>query len=99
MSNLVSVGDEVKDQVTGFKGIVTTRSEYLYGCVRCLVVQQKLASDGKQLEGYYDEAQLIVLTKGKLKPTKEAAQKIEEKKSTGGPSRNDSAINIKSEKR
>ena len=32
---MVKLGSKVKDSISGFKGTVTARAEYLYGCVRC----------------------------------------------------------------
>ena len=34
---MAQLGDKVKDTITGFTGVVTGRSEWLFGCVRCAV--------------------------------------------------------------
>jgi hypothetical protein len=85
--NLINIGDEVKDQVTGTKGIALSRTEFLYGCVRVGVQIQKLKDKIPGDLIYFDEPQLIIVTRGKLKPAKEAIIKIEKKESTGGPVR------------
>lgn len=54
----VKLGDVVTDKFTGFTGIATSRTEYLYGCVRVYVEPTEL-KDGKPLEGaHFDEQRL-----------------------------------------
>lgn len=56
----VKLGDKVKDAITGFTGIVVSRTEFLYGCVRCAVQPTEL-KDGKCIEPeYFDEQRLGV---------------------------------------
>ncbi|MEI6528331.1 MAG: hypothetical protein WCO10_01505 [bacterium] len=64
---LVRPGDEVKDIITGFRGIVVFRAEHLLGCVR-VGVQTPLAGDLKVEDSTqtFDEAQLLVCTRGKV---------------------------------
>lgn len=59
----------VKDKVTGFKGLVIARSDWLNGCVRFLVQPQHL-KDGRPIDGeWVDEPQLeLVEDKEKEKP-------------------------------
>lgn len=55
---MIKLGDEVKDKVTGFKGIATSRVEYLNGCVQ-FCVEPKLDKDGKKVKyEYIDQGQL-----------------------------------------
>jgi hypothetical protein len=64
------LGATVKDVVTGFKGIVTGRVEYLTGC-RQYMVAPKMKEDGTLMEPrWYDEDRvqvdgksLVLLTK------------------------------------
>ncbi|SRR6266540_56616 len=73
----VSLGQRVRDEITGFTGIVTGRFEYLYGCVRCSVSPQEM-KDGKPIESFtFDEGQLIAVEEAP------AVKPVEEK--TGGP--------------
>jgi hypothetical protein len=60
---MVKLGDKVTDSLTGFTGIATARTEYLYGCVRILVEPTELR-DGKPVEGqYFDEQRLAADSK------------------------------------
>ena len=40
-----NLGDEVKDTITGFKGIVVARTEWLNGCARVTVQPQSKAME------------------------------------------------------
>ena len=52
------LGDKVKDVVTGYEGIVTSRTRYLNGCLSYGVRAQKL-HDGKPIDAIWlDEEQL-----------------------------------------
>jgi hypothetical protein len=54
----IELGREVKCKVTGFKGIATSRTEYLNGCFR-IGVQPRVEKDGKHPDAMYvDEPQL-----------------------------------------
>jgi hypothetical protein len=66
-----SNGDEVKDSITGFKGIVVAQTKWLNGCVRYLIQPQNL-KDGKTVEAEsVDEGQLIMVKAAKpVKKTK-----------------------------
>lgn len=55
---MIKLGQTVTDSITGFTGIATSRTEYLYGCVR-IGVQPKELNDGKPVqEEYFDEQRL-----------------------------------------
>jgi len=78
MSNRINLGDEVWDSISGFRGIVISRTEYLHGCVRLQVQPNKLKDDGSMLEtGHFDEPQLQV--------AKPANIEIQRPSMTGGP--------------
>lgn len=52
------LGTCVKDRVTGFKGTITARIEYLNGCLQ-YCIESKLDKEGKiQKHQYIDEGQL-----------------------------------------
>jgi hypothetical protein len=58
----IMLGDLVKDKVSGFKGIATSRTEFLNGCVRFGVNASKLDKDGKIFQTeVFDEEQLEVV--------------------------------------
>ena len=56
------LGLHVADKVTGFRGVVTTVSFDLYGCVQ-VVVNQGIGADGKMGEHlWFDIARLTILS-------------------------------------
>lgn len=68
MKFLIELGSQVESNITGFKGIVTARSENLNGCCRYWV-QPRVDKEGKTPEGcWYDEGELVVKAAPKLKP-------------------------------
>ena len=73
----IDLGDEVRDSISGFKGIVTGVHVYLYGCTGFTVCEKKTA---KELN--FDEPALILLKKKKTHKT--IMEKIKEPY-TGGP--------------
>lgn len=58
----IKLGSEVKSNITGFKGLVTARSEHINGCDRYWV-QPKVGKDGKIPEGVWHDDQELVVTK------------------------------------
>ena len=75
---MIELGDEVRDKVTGFKGIAISRHSYLQGCDR-INVQPKVNRKGElPKDSSFDEPQLEVF---KPKATKRAKGK------PGGPVR------------
>lgn len=55
---MIKLGAKVTDSITGFTGIATARTEYLYGCVRVSVEPTEL-HEGKPVEAqYFDEQRL-----------------------------------------
>ena len=74
---MIRLGCEAVDLVSGFKGIVVSRIEYLWGCVQ-FGVAPKVEKDGKIPDTqYFDYKRLKVIGKG--------AQIVAE--DTGGPQR------------
>lgn len=80
---MINFYDEVKDAVTGFKGIVTGRAEYANGCVRYLVQSQKL-KDEKMIEAEWIDMQQVEI----LKAGKVVLKKKKGVEKPGGPSFN-----------
>lgn len=77
----IELGSKVKDKVTGFKGIVSGRYEYLYGCCRYSVQPEELTKEGKVADALsFDEDALEILTQAKPHVMKK----------TGGPQRDPS---------
>lgn len=72
----ITLGDMVKDTVSGFYGIAVARHTYLNGCAR-ITVQPCIDKDGKLPDApTFDEPQLVIL------PEKGVEQGDH---STGGP--------------
>jgi hypothetical protein len=64
--NMIELGTEVKDKVSGFTGIATAKHLYLNGCCR-MTIQPKITKDGKLPDAEtFDEPQLEVVTKKKI---------------------------------
>ncbi len=73
---MINLGDEVRDSVSGFKGIAVSKHVYLHGCTR-ITVCPKVGKDGSfKDERAFDEPQLILI---KPKVNKEGRH------TTGGP--------------
>ncbi len=62
----VELGDLVKDKITGLQGLVTGRTDWLYGCVRFVIQPTALKDGAVQDASTFDEPQLIILKKGFL---------------------------------
>lgn len=64
----INLGDEVKDKVTGFRGVVIAITSWLYGCRR-VTVQPPMGKDGKVPEGMvFDEPSVNIVKSGKIRP-------------------------------
>ncbi len=66
----VNLGDEVKDKITGFRGVVIGITRWLNGCSRVGIQPRKVIKDkGKIAEAEWtDENQLDIVKRGALKP-------------------------------
>lgn len=73
---MINLGDEVKDKVSGFRGVAVARHEYLQGCLR-ISVQPPIDKDGKLPDALaFDEPQLVVV---------KTARVATGQRDTGGP--------------
>jgi hypothetical protein len=76
----IELGDEVRDTITGFAGVVIGLTQWLHGCRR-ITVQPRELKDGKPIEAMsFDEPQLEVV---KAANTPEPVK--QERARTGGP--------------
>ena len=74
------LGLEAKDKVTGFRGILVSKIEYLNGCIQYSIRPQKTNKDGKPFEGeWFDVQQIEILGPGISSITKN---------NSGGPTTN-----------
>ena len=76
---MINLGDEVKDKVSGFKGIAVAKHSYLEGCNR-FSLQPKIDKDGTlPSDVAFDEGQLEVIKSNKV------MRSVMSIKITGGP--------------
>lgn len=71
------LGNKLRDTITGFSGIATSRVEYLTGCIQ-YGIAPKCTSDGKIQETQYFDEQRLVFEEDGIATTS---------KPTGGPQR------------
>ena len=76
---MITLGNRVKDTLTGFKGIGIGRAVYLYGCSQILIKSEKL-KEGSPTDGHWiDEQRIITLKIMPINVSKESSAK------SGGP--------------
>lgn len=75
----IKLGDKVKDIVSGLSGIVTSKVEYLNGCIQ-FGIEPPMPDGGKLTLHYVDEGQLK-----KMKGGLNVEPKAEGTKRRGGP--------------
>jgi len=65
---MIKLGDKVKDIVTGYTGIATSKTEYLNGCIQISVLSPQTKEQAKDCEYptgvALDIEQLVVVGKG-----------------------------------
>ena len=81
----IKLGMEVKDKISGLKGIATSITEFIYGCRRIGVSPQEL-KDGKPMEeSVIDEPQLEIVSDGIRENAEEIAPEVKRKRNYGDP--------------
>lgn len=64
----VKLGDEVRDQISGFTGVVVAITEWLNGCRR-ITIQPKALFEGKPVDNNtFDAEQIEKIEEGPLLP-------------------------------
>lgn len=64
MSTKIELGDTAKDIITGYKGVVVSRTDWLWACTR-FGIQSKKLKDGQPTDAqWFDEHQLEIVEKG-----------------------------------
>lgn len=82
---MITLGSIVKDTLTGFKGMATGKTQWLFGCTR-IAIEPTSCKDGKPIEmQWFDEQRIQVIKEGKPTPTKDATEST-----SGGPQRDPS---------
>lgn len=61
-------GDRVKDVISGLTGIITSRSEHLFGCNRYWVQPEESKDLKAEGGGWFDEDSLRLVKAGAIKP-------------------------------
>ncbi len=56
----IKLGDLVKDIITGFTGIASSRTEYLFGCVHIGITSNRLDKDGIPIGAMNFDEQRVV---------------------------------------
>jgi hypothetical protein len=87
VSTSISLGDKVKDKISGFTGIAIGQTTWLNGCVR-ITVQGPTDKDGKLTQSEcFDIQQLEVVKSEFFKPAilQDVAIAQEQRRRTGGP--------------
>lgn len=57
---MIKLGSKVRDSITGFTGIATSRHEYLYGCMQIGITPVELR-EGKPVETWHFDDQRVEL--------------------------------------
>lgn len=87
MTTAITLGDRVKDRISGFQGIAIARTTWLHNCTRIVVQPESLTKEHKPSEDMaFDEAQLEVVKAGVHVATVARPSPIETP-GTGGPAR------------
>lgn len=65
----IDLGDLARDRITGYKGIVVAKTEWLNGCVRVTLQAQKLDAGKVPQTESFDVEQVEVLKVAEFKPS------------------------------
>lgn len=84
---MIKLGQEAKDKITGFNGILTARLQYITGCDQYTLTPKKNKEGGLDDCYNFDEKRLEIIGKGIL------PKEVTNKKDSGGPHRK--ALNSK----
>jgi hypothetical protein len=69
----IQLGQIVKDQITGFQGVVTGKCQYITGCNQALVIP-KVKDDGTKTDGaWFDEDRLEIVNEKPITLNKKTA--------------------------
>ena len=78
---MIKLGSKVRDNITGFTGIATARTEWLHGCAR-VTVQPQALHDGKPIDPFtFDEEQMEVVEELPVQVSPDSSATV------GGPKR------------
>ncbi len=61
---MINLGQKARDKITGFKGTITARAQYLYGCDQYCIVPT-VDKDGKiEKSEWFDEGRIEIISAG-----------------------------------
>ena len=64
MNKEIKLGKEAKDKVTGFKGIIIGKADYLYGCTQ-YALKPKVDKSGKPMDTeWFDDGRIEIIGQG-----------------------------------
>ena len=63
------MGKKAKDIITGFKGVVVARAEYMYGCVQFQI--EGTDHNGSPKSWWFDEPRVVAIQERKTTPVKQ----------------------------
>ncbi|MGR3303780.1 MAG: hypothetical protein ACUZ8I_14945 [Candidatus Scalindua sp.] len=75
----IELGVKAEDIITGFKGTVTARAEYLNGCIRYQIENKPKKAEEDSNEWWFDDGRV------KVASNKKVILQDKVMKSTGGP--------------
>lgn len=75
----LNLGDVVKDTITGFKGVIVARTDWLNGCVRMTVQPSKLEA-GKIVDSVTFDVEQLELVHAKHKPSSRSGGPCDDQK-------------------
>jgi len=62
---MIELGQEAMDKVTGFKGILTARHQYITGCDQYSICPPGMDNENKLKESYaFDEGRIEIIGRG-----------------------------------
>lgn len=88
MNTETQLGCIGEDTITGFIGVITGRTEWLFGCTRFCLEPQELR-EGIPIEAQWFDEQRVEIISDKQSPVRDALQKISEAVETIGGPQND----------
>lgn len=84
---MIALGVLAKDDISGFEGVITGRSEYLYGCVQVHLTPRGCNNNGQPIDAkWFDEPQVTMIDVDPFRAE-------ETGEPTGGPERSHSQPN------
>lgn len=76
---MIKLGDKVKDKISGLVGIVTSKQEFLNGCIQFSVMPPMKKGSEEMPSWFVDESQLTKVSSGvniKKKPVGGPTRKV-----------------------